>query len=222
MGRPAQEGGGDPAQVEPAGLQEPMAEALTHLEDLIREANRGDLKAVRGAYSAFGTAFGRVLPPLSFRDGEQAQRLANAHTGLRELLSQPRAEEGALIKQAGHLRAALQDAASAMGLSLTLPATAQGEEEQRVITVTALGTEFRPTLIEVKAGTKVTVRVVNQGAVACQWQLEGHEAALAPIQPGESAEVTFVAGKPGTYEYFSAIGDQQGRGLRGFLRVSAR
>lgn len=91
-----------------------MTEATAHLEELIREANRGDTKAVRIAYTAFRTAFGRVLPPLSFQDGELARRLANAHTGLLELLSQPEVNSAALIKQAAHLQAALQDTAAAM------------------------------------------------------------------------------------------------------------
>lgn len=89
----------------------------------------------------------------------------------------------------------------------------------QTITVRAREFRFRPVRIEVEKGTRVTVRLVNEGTKKHEWELPAYRTEIRPIAPGAAGEVTLVADKPGTFEFLCDVDDHDERGMKGFLVV---
>jgi plastocyanin len=77
---------------------------------------------------------------------------------------------------------------------------------------------YSQTEIRVKEGTTVTINLTNSGGFH-DWVLDEFSAATKKIKEGETASVTFVADKAGTYEYYCSIGSHRANGMVGKLIV---
>lgn len=105
------------------------------------------------------------------------------------------------------------------GCGASVPSHSTSGHRQTTVEVRATEFRFVPDRIEVKRGTEVTVRLHNGGKERHEWELPGYSTEFRPIPPGASAEITFVADKPGTYEFLCDVEDHYEQGMRGFLTV---
>lgn len=87
------------------------------------------------------------------------------------------------------------------------------------VTVEASEYSFKPARIQVPKGAKVTIRLVNRGKEKHEWEIEALGRELGPIAPGASAEMSFVAEKPGTYPIVCDLKDHESRGMKGTLVI---
>jgi len=70
--------------------------------------------------------------------------------------------------------------------------------------MTAIRSKYGLNSFTVKSGDQVTLTVTNVETLRDMshgWALEGHGINLA-LDPGQTREVTFTAGEPGTYWYY--------------------
>lgn len=104
---------------------------------------------------------------------------------------------------------------------------AQGEQREtaassmaaEVLEVKGKEYEFIPSYLEVKQGTLVTIRFTNVGTMKHEFELEGYNLEIKPIPPNTTSEITFVADKPGRFEYACHVDDHYQKGMKGVLVV---
>ena len=72
--------------------------------------------------------------------------------------------------------------------------------------------------IKVKKGDTVTINFMNKEGIH-DWVIDEFGVRTPKIQAGQSASVTFVADKTGTFEYYCSVGSHRARGMRGNLIV---
>lgn len=203
-------------------LKQPLATAIASLEEMVQKVEAGDPAAGREAYQIFAHAFGQVLGPVSFKDAEIAQWMANANSGLQEALAQKRIDGESVRQQAESLLKGLSSAAAATGDN---PGAATAVARlvaapARVIEVTAREYRFEPRVIEVKKGETVTIRLKNAGTEKHEWESEALRAEIKPVAPGSMGEVTFTApNRAGTYEFGCFLDQHFEKGMRGFVVV---
>lgn len=107
------------------------------------------------------------------------------------------------------------------GGSASSQADAQAQREQVVVNVEGGKFYFKPDRIEVPQGA--TVRIVfNNVDGKHDWVIDEFNARTPVISSGETAEVTFVADKAGTFEYYCSVGSHRALGMKGTLVVTPR
>lgn len=87
-----------------------------------------------------------------------------------------------------------------------------------VFNLTGKNFAFSQTEIRVKEGDTVTIKFSSTEGYH-DWMLDEFDAKTERVQAGDSAEVTFVAGKAGTYEYYCSVGNHRAQGMVGKLIV---
>lgn len=208
-----------------AALRDPMAAAVGALGDLTARLAQGDLQAARAAHATYAKSFGEVLGPLSFLDVNLAQRIANANSAISDQMEGEQPDRAAVVREAAVVVDGLQQAAVAMGVSLTaragaeIGAAAPAEGPAQVFPVTAREYFFTPNRIEVKEGDRVTIRLTNAGKEQHEWEVEDLDVELKPLAPGATGEVTFVAGRKGTYDFWCDLEGHHHKGMKGTLVV---
>ncbi|AHM58576.1 hypothetical protein D770_01510 [Flammeovirgaceae bacterium 311] len=89
--------------------------------------------------------------------------------------------------------------------------------------VVAQNLQFSPKELQVKAGQRIQVTLVNRGDVDYSLKFElpdGEQELRTPVPPGRRAGLVFTAPeKPGTYSFFSPLQNHRGRGMVGTLVV---
>jgi plastocyanin len=103
-----------------------------------------------------------------------------------------------------------------------VPTTSTVDTSDNAVTVSVKGTDhtFDVKNIAVKKGQTVTIDFVNDEGFH-DWVIDEFEGARTPkIQAGQSASVTFVADKAGTFEYYCSVGNHRARGMVGSLVVT--
>lgn len=87
-----------------------------------------------------------------------------------------------------------------------------------VIEITGSNFKFDKSEIRVKAGDTVTIKFINSQGFHDFVIDEFNVAAKQGNGPSEET-VTFVADKPGTYEYYCSVGQHRAMGMKGTLIV---
>lgn len=72
--------------------------------------------------------------------------------------------------------------------------------------------------IKVKKGETVTINFTNQEGMH-DWVIDEFNARTPRIAAGQTASVTFVADKAGTFEYYCSVGQHRANGMKGNLIV---
>lgn len=94
----------------------------------------------------------------------------------------------------------------------------QNIREARPFDITASNFRFSESEIRVKRGDEVKIRLSNTEGMH-NWVIDEFNAKTETITAGQSAEVTFVADKTGTFEYYCGIGNHRQMGMKGNLVV---
>lgn len=96
----------------------------------------------------------------------------------------------------------------------------QGPTENNIKTFTVIGRNFSfsPSEIRVNKGDTVKIVFQNQDGMH-DWVLDEFNVRTPRIQTGQSAEVTFVADKAGTFEYYCSVGEHRAMGMHGNIIV---
>ena len=90
--------------------------------------------------------------------------------------------------------------------------------EVKTFTVSGSNFAFSPKEIKVKKGDKIKVIFKNTGGTH-DWVLDEFSVRTAQIKDGESAEVSFIADKAGTFEFYCSVGSHRAMGMKGSLIV---
>lgn len=89
-----------------------------------------------------------------------------------------------------------------------------------VVDMTAVDYEFSEKVIQVTEGDTVVINVTSEEGTY-DISIDAFGGVTSPIiEAGETATITFVADKPGVYQFYSSIGNQRDRGMAGSLVVS--
>ena len=90
--------------------------------------------------------------------------------------------------------------------------------DEKVFTVTGSNFSFDPKEIKVKQGDHVKIIFQNKDGIH-DWRLDEFEVKTTQITAGNSAEVSFVADKTGSFEYYCSVGRHRAMGMKGNLIV---
>lgn len=96
------------------------------------------------------------------------------------------------------------------------PTLAQSATESATKTFAVEGKpfSFTPAEIKVKKGDTVKVVFTNKAGFH-DWTLDEFNVKTKQIKAGQSDEVTFVASKSGTFEYYCSVGNHRQQGMVG-------
>lgn len=100
-------------------------------------------------------------------------------------------------------------------------AEAASERQPPTLVVKVRAEEYRfiPSAIEVRKGSTVTIQFTNGGTERHEFELEAFDAEIEPIAPGQTASLTFVADKAGTFEYACHVDGHYEKGMKGHIIV---
>lgn len=98
------------------------------------------------------------------------------------------------------------------------PAPAETVSKVREFTIDAFSYQFSQSEIVVNEGDTVTINLTNSGGYH-DWALDEFDARTVPISTGQTASVTFVATKKGSFEYYCSVGLHRSYGMIGTLVV---
>lgn len=215
-----EEDGGAQAQAA-AVLKPAMLQALDALEAVAAKAKAGDAAGARQDYQTFAAALGKVLGPVSLKDPQVAQLMANANTAVKRTLATPQPDAALISEQAGKITTGMQQSAAMLGVPLVARVSAQTVTPVPAKTVELYARDYRftPELIEVPKGTKLTIRLVNNGTKRHEWELDALNVEIKPVNPGAAGEITFMVAEAGRYEFVCRVDDHDKEGMRGFLVV---
>ena len=118
------------------------------------------------------------------------------------------------------LRVAILGLVAAFVLVWALPALAHTNRAASTVSVTAgKPAEFHFTLSPASAKHgSVTFKVVNKGALAHDFWINGKKTPL--LKPGTSASLTVTFAKAGSYPYKCTVPGHAAAGMKGTLKVS--
>lgn len=91
-------------------------------------------------------------------------------------------------------------------------------EVVKTFTVTGKNFSFSPSTITVKKGDTVVITFKNMGGLH-DFRLDEFGVATQQISNGSEETVTFVANKPGMFEYYCSVGKHRAMGMKGVLIV---
>lgn len=93
------------------------------------------------------------------------------------------------------------------------------KKEEKTFAVEAVNFAFSPKEIKVKKGESVKVVLTNKGSFPHDFVIDELNVKTKQIKAGETDEVTFVADKSGTFEYYCSVGTHRQQGMIGKLIV---
>jgi plastocyanin len=123
-----------------------------------------------------------------------------------------------------------QDQSESMGTDSTQPSetttppvsndNAMSSEETKIKTFTIVGSNFKfaPNEIKVNKGDTVKVIFKSQGKLH-DFVIDEFKVKTAQLGEDKSEEVTFVADKTGTFEFYCSVGEHREMGMKGSLIV---
>ena len=88
-----------------------------------------------------------------------------------------------------------------------------------VLDVSMVDIAFEQTELRVPANTEVTIRLVNNGAAAHNFNVDALGVSSGDYAAGQTGELTFNSGAPGEYEYVCTIPGHREAGMVGKLIV---
>lgn len=119
-------------------------------------------------------------------------------------------------------------ATDASGATQTTPATPAGSTNAspaptasavKEFTINGGSYYFSPKTLSVNKGDTVKINFVNAGGMH-DFVLDEFNAKTPVIQSGQTATVTFVADKSGTFQYYCSVGTHRQMGMVGTLTVN--
>ena len=114
-------------------------------------------------------------------------------------------QDGAMPEDEGELLEVVEDS--------------DADSEVKEFIVTGEDYSFSETNLTVSEGDVVRITFVNGGEMPHDWVLDEFGAATEILQAGEEQVVEFIAGDPGTYEYYCSVGNHRELGMVGVLTV---
>lgn len=90
---------------------------------------------------------------------------------------------------------------------------------EKVFTVTSSGYSFTPNQLAVNQGDRVRIILVNDQGFH-DWVIDEFNAKTPQISAGQQAEVSFVADRVGTFEYYCSVGNHRAMGMVGKLIIN--
>lgn len=103
----------------------------------------------------------------------------------------------------------------------TVDETAEDLADIEALTFEVSGTNFAfsETELTVKEGDTVRIIFTSEDGFH-DWVLDEFDAATEQVQTGGVTQVTFIADKAGTYEYYCSVGEHRANGMVGTLTVN--
>lgn len=99
---------------------------------------------------------------------------------------------------------------------------AEETDNAEVVTFEVSGTNFAFSQTTIRVNEGDTVRIVFTSEDGFHdWVLDEFNAATEQVPTGGVTEVTFVADKAGTYEYYCSVGEHRANGMVGSLIVES-
>jgi cytochrome c oxidase subunit 2 len=92
------------------------------------------------------------------------------------------------------------------------------ETSAKSFTITGSNFAFAPNVMKVKKGDTVKITFNNSGGMH-DLVIDGYDVATKVIGSGKSEELTFVADKAGTFEFYCSVGNHRAMGMKGQLVV---
>ena len=92
------------------------------------------------------------------------------------------------------------------------------ETTTKEFTIVGSNFAFAPNVMKVKKGDTVKITFSNSGGMH-DLVIDGYDVATKVIGSGKSEELTFVADKAGTFEFYCSIGNHRAMGMKGQLVV---
>lgn len=102
-------------------------------------------------------------------------------------------------------------------LPVVVPNTVTSSNKAPVFTVLGGNFYFKPNSIKVKEGDKVTINFKNDGGMH-NFVIDEFNVKSKTTQTG-TEQITFIASKKGTFEYYCSIGEHRQMGMKGNLIV---
>lgn len=109
-------------------------------------------------------------------------------------------------------------ASNAAGTTTTVSPSAAMAANEKAFTVEGGAFYFKPNQITVKKGDTVKITFNNAGGFH-DFVIDEYNVKTARLNSGQSATVTFVADKAGTFEYYCSVGNHRSMGMKGTLVV---
>jgi plastocyanin len=88
----------------------------------------------------------------------------------------------------------------------------------KTFTVTGSNFAFAPSALTVKKGDKVTIHFVNSGGNH-DFVIDEFNAKTPVIGSGQTADVSFIADKTGTFDYYCSVDNHRQMGMQGVITV---
>lgn len=106
-----------------------------------------------------------------------------------------------------------------VGMEFPIPdADVSLDTNARTIAVAGVNHAFDVKEIRVKEGDTVTIEFTSTDGFH-DWVIDEFNAKTAQVRPGTPTQVTFVADKKGTFEYYCSVGNHRAMGMVGKLIV---
>jgi uncharacterized cupredoxin-like copper-binding protein len=91
--------------------------------------------------------------------------------------------------------------------------------KEKSIEVRAREYRFTPPTINVDKGTRVTIKLINEGTDKHEFELDAFRFEIRPIAPRATAQASFVADKAGVFEFACHVDGHYEKGMKGTLVV---
>lgn len=102
--------------------------------------------------------------------------------------------------------------------SQSSPEAVMVKGETKTFTIESSNFKFSLPVMKVKKGDTVVVKLTNKEGFH-DFTLDEFSVKTAQLAAGKSEDVTFVAGKTGTFEYYCSVGSHRAMGMKGNLIV---
>ncbi len=102
----------------------------------------------------------------------------------------------------------------------TVPSTATtSNATTKNFTISAGNYFFAPKTLSVNKGDTVNITVSNSGGFH-DFKIDEFKVSTSRLSSGQSATVTFVADKAGSFQYYCSVGDHRAMGMWGTITVN--
>ena len=93
------------------------------------------------------------------------------------------------------------------------------ETPDNPIIIEAREFSLTPKQISINEGDNVSILFKNVGTVAHSFEIDELGVRIAPIQPGESETINFIANQAGTFDFRCSVIGHAAAGMKGVLNI---
>jgi uncharacterized cupredoxin-like copper-binding protein len=204
-----------PVRITEPGLAGEMENANTALKELLKQ-QEPDRAAIGKQAQTLSSALRRAADGIGVSlVGTAAAQVGNAGGTVKAGTAAAGAKAGTVGAGAN---AGTVGAGVPTGTSVPTPGTVAHAKEQ-TFEVRAKEYRFMPAKISVKKGTRVTIKLINEGTDKHEFELDAFHFEIKPIAPRTSAQAAFVADRTGSFEFACHIDNHYQKGMKGTLEV---